>query len=140
MDDCANACGCRRVSNRGVKSFLWVSERSLSLVFGKLIIVGSDYQDPGMGYLKESASGDLLFERDSKFADKKDRTLRIRLMSENGVESSFAGPRSYLGRGLSDTEIELFKARDSLFDEELYHEVILALAVANLLRLRKRRE
>lgn len=88
-----------------------------------LIVAGSDYQDPGAGYLKESPSGDLLFERESKFADRKDRALRIRLITENGVVSSFAGPRDYSGRSLSETEIELFRARDSLFDEELYHEV-----------------
>jgi Subunit 17 of Mediator complex len=108
-----------------------ITPRSSRFVIWRLIVAGSDYQDPGIGYLKESASGDLLFERDSKFADKKDRVLRIRLVSEGGVESSFAGPRDYSGRGLSDTEVELFKARDSLFDEELYHEVMLSMIVAN---------
>lgn len=92
----------------------------------RLTVAGSDYQDPGIGYLKESASGDLLFERDSKFGDKKDRVLRIRLVGEGGVETSFGGTRDYSGRGVSETEVELFKARDSLFDEELYHEVRLS--------------
>ena len=128
-------------SQTGVLKVFYGFQKGLALSgFGRLIIAGSDYHDPGMGYLKESASGDLLFERDSKFADKKDRALRIRLISEGGVESSFAGPRSYSGRGLSDTEVELFEARDSLFDEELYHEVVLATAVANPRRLRRRQE
>jgi hypothetical protein len=73
--------------------------------------------------LKESESGDLIFVRDSRFVDKKDRVLRIRIAAENGVSTSFTGPRDYSGRDLSDLEIELLKGRDALFDEELYHEV-----------------
>jgi len=86
-------------------------------------VAGSDFHDPGVGYLKESASGELIFIRDSRFADKKDRTLRIRMETKDGVTTSFAGPKDYSNKGLSQVEIQLFKARDSLFDEELYHEV-----------------
>jgi hypothetical protein len=49
--------------------------------------------------------------------------LRIRVESANGITSSFAGPKDLTGKGLLEAEMELFKARDSLFDEELYHEV-----------------
>ena len=76
-----------------------------------------------MGYLKESASGDLIFTRDPRFADKKEKVLRIRVETEEGIVSSFAGPKDYTNNDLSEVEIELCKARDSLFDEELYHEV-----------------
>lgn len=88
-----------------------------------IILAGSDYHDHGVGYLKESASGDLVFTRDSRLADKKDRQLRIRVETKGEVTSSFVGPKDYTNKGLLDAEIELFKARDSLFDEELYHEV-----------------
>lgn len=91
--------------------------------FSVVIVAGSDYHDPGVGYLKESPSGELVFTRDSRFADKKDRILRVRVESKDGVTSSFAGPKDYTNKGLLEAEIELFKARDSLFDEELYHEV-----------------
>ena len=37
--------------------------------------------------------------------------------------SSFAGPKNLTGQGLWEAEVDLFKDRDSLFDEELYHEV-----------------
>lgn len=76
-----------------------------------------------MGYLKESASGEVVFIRDPRLADKKGRVLRIRVETQNGTTSSFAGPKDYSNMDLSDVEIELHKARDSLFDEELYHEV-----------------
>lgn len=98
-------------------------------VFQDLIALtsaGSDFHDPGIGYLKESASGELVFTRESRFADKVDRMLRIRVETKDGVTSSFAGPRDLTGRGLTDVEIELTRARDALFDEELYHEVIFA--------------
>ena len=88
-----------------------------------LLVAGSDFHDPGVGYLKESASGDLVFNRDSRFADKKYKTLRVRIESKDGMASSFSGPKDYSERGLSEIEIELHKARDALFDEELYHEV-----------------
>ena len=88
-----------------------------------LTTAGSDYQDPGIGYLKESTSGDLVFTRDSKFADKKHKILRIRVEKDGVVTSSFTGAKDYTDKSRLDAEIELFKARDSLFDEELYHEV-----------------
>jgi Subunit 17 of Mediator complex len=65
----------------------------------------------------------LIFTRDPRFADKKEKTLRIRVQAQQGTTSSFAGPRDCTKNGLSEIEIELYKARDSLFDEELYHEV-----------------
>jgi Subunit 17 of Mediator complex len=49
--------------------------------------------------------------------------LRIRVENKDGITSSFSGQNDYSDRGLSEVEIELYKARDSLFDEELYHEV-----------------
>ena len=48
--------------------------------------------------------------------------VRVRVETKDGVTSSFGGQRDYSGRGLSEVEIELHKARDALFDEELYHE------------------
>jgi mediator of RNA polymerase II transcription subunit 17 len=89
-----------------------------------LIVAGSDYHDPGVGFLKESRFGELVFSKDAKFADKKDRTLRVRVESKDGLETSFAGPTDFTGKELSEVEIELIKARNSLFDEELYHEVV----------------
>ena len=89
-----------------------------------LSIAGSDYHDPGVGYLKESASGDLIFTREPRFADKPDRMLRIRIQTKDGTTtSSFTGPRDFSGKDLSEVEIELTRARDALFDEELYHEL-----------------
>ena len=88
-----------------------------------LRVAGSDYHDPGIGYLKESASGDLVFTREPRFADKTDRMLRIRIETKDGIMSSFTGPKDFTGSGLSEIEIELTKARDAVFDEELYHEV-----------------
>ena len=90
---------------------------------GAYRVAGSDFHDPGVGYLKESASGDLVFSRDSRFADKKYKTLRVRIESKDGTASSFSGPKDYSHKELSEIEIELYKARDALFDEELYHEV-----------------
>lgn len=88
------------------------------------MVAGSDYHDPGIGYLKESASGDLVFTKEPRFADKVDRMLRVRIEAKDGTStSSFSGPRDFTGSGLSDIEIELTKARDAVFDEELYHEV-----------------
>jgi hypothetical protein len=74
--------------------------------------------------LKESASGGLIFTREPRFADKVDRMLRIRIETKDGVTSSFVGPRDLTGRDLTEVEMELTTARDALFDEELYHEVI----------------
>ena len=88
-----------------------------------LTLAGSDFYDPGVGYLKESASGELVFTREPRFVDKVDRVLRIRVETKDGITSSFAGPRDLTGRGLTDVEMELTRARDALFDEELYHEV-----------------
>ena len=65
----------------------------------------------------------MIFTRDSRFADKKESMLRIRVESADGVTSSFGGPKDLTGKGLLEAEMDLFKARDSLFDEELYHEV-----------------
>ena len=67
--------------------------------------------------------GDLVFTRDPKFAEKKDKMLRIRIEKKGDILSSFAGAKDLSGRGYSDVEVQLHKARDSLFDEELYHEV-----------------
>src|SRR2546423_536400 len=103
-------------------------------VFQDLIaftLAGSDFYDPGVGYLKESASGELVFTREPRFADKVDRVLRIRVETMDGVTSSFAGPRDLTDRGLTDVEIELTRARDALFDEELYHEVSLLLIASD---------
>jgi len=105
--------GFRRVS---LFYFEWIGV----LIF---CVAGSDFHDPGVGYLKESASGDLVFNRDSRFADKKHKTLQVRIESKEGVSSSFSGSKDYSDKGLSEIEIELYKARDALFDEELYHEV-----------------
>jgi hypothetical protein len=73
--------------------------------------------------LKESFSGELVFSRDPRFADKKERMLRIRIEDKDGTTTSFAGPKDYSQSDLTDVEVQLTKARDFLFDEELYHEV-----------------
>jgi hypothetical protein len=65
-----------------------------------------------------------VFSRDPRFADKKERVLRIRIEDKDGcITTSFAGPKDYSQSGLTDVEVQLMKARDFLFDEELYHEV-----------------
>ena len=92
-------------------------------LFELLIAAGSDYHDPGVGFLKELKSGELVFSKEPRFADKKDRVLRIRVETKGGIETSYAGPRDFTDNGFSDVEVELIKARDSLFDEELYHEL-----------------
>jgi len=71
----------------------------------------------------------LEFQRDPKFAEKKNRMMRVRIEKGGEWVSSFAGAKDYSGVGLSDVEMQLYKARDSLFDEELYHEVIYMLFV-----------
>jgi hypothetical protein len=88
-----------------------------------LIVAGSEYHDPGVGFLRESRSGELVFSKEPRFADKKERTLRIRVDTKDGSVTSFAGLMDFTDNELSDVEIELIKSRDSLFDEELYHEV-----------------
>ena len=105
-----------------LKVYYGFQKGSLSLLSG-VMLAGSDFHDPGVGYLKESASGDLVFIKDVRFADKKDRTLRVRVETKDGITSSFSGPKDYKSEDLLEAEIDLFKARDSLFDEELYHEV-----------------
>jgi hypothetical protein len=65
----------------------------------------------------------VVFSREPKFADKKDRILRIRVEKDGEILSSYAGPKGFSGSGYSEVEIQLHRARDSLFDEELYHEV-----------------
>jgi len=105
------------------------------------LTAGSDFHDPGVGYLKESASGDLVFNRDPRFADKKYKALRVRIESKQGVTSSFSGPKEYSDKELSEIEIELYRARDALFDEELYHEVTVPRRKNDInCSLRKRRE
>ena len=47
-----------------------------------VMVAGSDYYDPGVGYLSASSTGELIFSRDAKFADKKDRMMRVRLEKE----------------------------------------------------------
>lgn len=64
-----------------------------------------------------------MFSRDPRFADKKERILRIRIEDKEGITTSFAGPKDYSNSDLTDVEVQLMKARDFLFDEELYHEV-----------------
>jgi Subunit 17 of Mediator complex len=98
--------------------------RRVDSLEGEGNVVGSDYHDPGVGFLKESATGELEFVRDSKFAEKKDRMMRVRIEKAGEWMTSFSGPKEH-SAGLSDVEILLYKARDSLFDEELYHEVVL---------------
>ena len=102
-------------------------------------LAGSDYPDQGVGYLKESPSGPLIFSKDTQ---KQDRKLRIQVMTKDQLSSSCCTRRDYTDKGLSEVEIELWKARDALFDEELYHEVllILPLAVADLQSLRRKLE
>jgi hypothetical protein len=73
--------------------------------------------------LQESRSGELVFFRDPRFADKKERVLRIRVETKDGFTSSFSGLKDYTNSGLTEVEVQLAKARDFLFDEELYHEV-----------------
>jgi mediator of RNA polymerase II transcription subunit 17 len=106
----------------------------------QVILVGSDYHDPGVGFLKESTTGELEFQRDPKFAEKKNRMMRVRIEKSGEWVSSFVKAKDYSGMGLSDVEMQLYKARDSLFDEELYHEVIYMLFVENAdSSLRRRR-
>lgn len=64
-----------------------------------------------------------MFTKEPRFADKKDRTLRIRVETKDGIESSFSGPKYYDEEQYTEVEVLLMKARDSLFGEELYHEV-----------------
>jgi Subunit 17 of Mediator complex len=87
------------------------------------MVAGSDYHDPGVGFLTESQSGELVFSKEPRFADKKERTLRIRVDTKDGTKTSFVGLVDFTDKELSDVEVELIKSRDSLFDEELYHEV-----------------
>jgi hypothetical protein len=111
-------------TQQGVLKLFYGFQKGMLVESGLVLrIAGSDYHDPGIGYLKESASGDLVFTREPRFADKTDRMLRIRIETKDGITSSFTGPKDFTGSGLSDIEIELTKARDAVFDEELYHEV-----------------
>jgi adenylate cyclase class IV len=86
----------------------------------------------------ESESGNLNFVRDSRNVNKTDKVLRVRVVTEEGVSSSFRGPKDNTGKDLSDVEIELFKGRDALFDEELYQEVFSHESSSNLSSLRRK--
>ena len=57
--------------------------------------------------------------------------LRIRVEKDGEILSSYSGPKDYSETQYSEVEIQLHKARDSLFDEELYHEVKEIFRMAN---------
>ena len=119
-------------AQQGVLKVYYGFQKGMPIVFYGLRLAGSDFYDPGVGYLKESASGDLVFNKDSRFADTNYKILRVRIGSKNGIASSFSGSKDYWDKELLDVEIELYKAKDALFDEELYHEACSSTSWTNI--------
>lgn len=80
----------------------------------------SDLRDRGLAALRRDEDGNLSLDRGIR--SKGDRRLRVRILHQGQPISSNIGDRVNGAQEVS-VQREILKARDSLFDEELHHEL-----------------
>lgn len=80
----------------------------------------SDFRDRGLAALRRDEDGNLSFDRGIR--SKGERRLRVRILHQGQPIASNIGDRDNGAEEVS-VEREILRARDSLFDEELHHEL-----------------
>ena len=80
----------------------------------------SDFRDRGLAALRREEDGSLSLDRG--FRSTGDRTIRVRLLHQGKqiASSMTTAPKSVMDHSV---ETEILNARNSIFDEELHHEI-----------------
>jgi len=80
----------------------------------------SDFRERGLAALRRDEDGNLNLDRG--FRSKGDRKLRVRILEQGKLIASNIGPAGFTTQDQS-VEKEILNARNSIFDEELHHEL-----------------
>lgn len=99
------------------RTVIWYS---VSVLLIHIHIAYSDFRDRGLAALRRQEDGSLSLDRG--FRSMGDRTIRVRLLHEG---KPIASSMTVTPKPAMDTsvEVEILNARNSIFDEELHHEI-----------------